>query len=100
MIAVVRSKLNIPIRLTEERWVHITEEHCEMSELRTEIQETIANPQRILLGNDDEWLAVREYSPGKYLVAVYREEAEDGFLLTAFMTRRIHSLERRRPLWP
>ncbi|MEW6233875.1 MAG: PBECR2 nuclease fold domain-containing protein [Candidatus Omnitrophota bacterium] len=100
MTAIVRSISDIPIRLTDERWAHIAEEHGEMAGLRAEILETVANPQRIFLGNDGERLAAREYSPGKYLVAVYREEKEDGFMITAFMTRRIQSLERRRQLWP
>lgn len=29
MTETVLSKNNIPIRLTDERWAHITEEHCE-----------------------------------------------------------------------
>jgi len=28
---VVKSKSNVPIRLTEERWFHITEEYSEMA---------------------------------------------------------------------
>jgi hypothetical protein len=32
-------------------------------------------------------------------VAVYRELERDGFIITAFLTRRIHSLERREVLW-
>jgi len=100
MIGIVRSKFDIPVRLTDERWAHITEEHCEMAGLRTEVLETISNPHRIYLGNTGERLAVREYSPGKYLIAVYREGKEDGFVITAFMTRRIQALERRHRLWP
>ena len=30
MIAIVTSKNGVPIRLTDERWAHITEEHCEL----------------------------------------------------------------------
>jgi len=28
---VVKSKNNVPVRLPEERWFHITEEHSEMA---------------------------------------------------------------------
>jgi len=28
---VVKSKNDVPIRLPEERWIHITEEHSEMA---------------------------------------------------------------------
>lgn len=47
---IVHSKNNIPIRLSNERWSHITEEHCEMAGLRYEILETIENPDHILEG--------------------------------------------------
>ncbi len=61
------SKNNIPIRLTEERWAHIVEEHCELAGRRLDILETISSPSRILAGGDNELLAVRELSPGMNL---------------------------------
>lgn len=96
----VFSKRGVPIRLTDERWTHITEEHCELAGLRLEVLETVANPTRILEGGQGELLAVRELEPGKALVVVYRELAEDGFVITAFLTRRLKSLDRRTQLWP
>ena len=69
----VSSKNGVPIRLTDERWAHITEEHGELTGLRPEIVETVANPTAIFAGNRSELLAVREVEPGKYLVVVYRE---------------------------
>ena len=71
-----------------------------MAGLRIEVLETISQPERILEGGDGEFLAVHEWEPGKFLVVVYRELEEDGFVITAFLTRRIRSLERRRQLWP
>jgi hypothetical protein len=96
----VLSRKGVPIRLTDERWAHITEEHCELAGLRLEILETVANPSRILAGFKDEFLAVRELSPGKHLVVVYREMASDGFIVTAFLTSRTKSLDRRVQVWP
>ena len=96
----VYSKNGIPIRLTDERWSHITEEHGELTGLRSEIMETVANPTAIFAGNRGELLAVREVEPGKYLVVVYRESPEDGFIITAFLTRKEHTLRRRQQLWP
>jgi len=96
----VLSRRGIPIRLTDERWAHITEEHCELAGLRLEILETVANPSRILAGYKDELLAVREVSPGKHLVVVYREMGSDGFIVTAFLTTRSKSLDRRVQVWP
>lgn len=100
MLNKVISKTGVPIRLTDERWAHITEEHCELAGLRLEILETVANPSRILAGYKDEVLAVREVSSGKYLVVVYREMGNDGFIVTAFLTTRKKSLDRREQVWP
>jgi hypothetical protein len=99
MTETVTSKNGLSIRLTDERWAHITEEHCELAGLRLEVLETVANPARIYAGNAGELLAAREIEAGKYLVAVYREVATDGFIITAFLTRRIKSLERRQLVW-
>lgn len=100
MIDRVISKNGVTIRLTDERWAHITEEHCELAGLRSEVLETVLQPERILLGGDGELIAVRELEPGKHLVVVYREEAGDGFIITAFLTRRAPSLAKRRQVWP
>ena len=45
----ILSKKGVPIRLTDERWAHITEEHCELAGLRSEVVDTVAIPERILL---------------------------------------------------
>ena len=100
MIDRIVSKGNIPIRLTDDRWVHITEEHCELAGLRSEIVETVSHPERILLGGDGELIATRELEQGKHLVVVYREQTDDGFIITAFLTRRVRSLGKRRQVWP
>ena len=100
MTEAVYSKNGAPIRLTDERWEHITEEHGELTGLRSEILETVANPAWIFAGKQGELLAVRETEPGKYLVVVYRESQNDGFIITAFLTRRLHALQRRQQLWP
>ena len=100
MLETVLSKNGVPIRLTDERWVHITEEHCELAGLRLEVLETVANPSRVLAGGKGELLAVREISSAKYLVVVYRELENDGFIITAFFTSKTEALNRRKQLWP
>ena len=99
MLDSVPSKNGVLIRLTDERWAHITEEHCELAGLRLEVLETVGNPTRILTGGKDEWLAVREISRGKHLVVVYRELQSDGFIITAFLTSKTKSLDRRIQVW-
>jgi len=100
MIDTALSKNRVPIRLTAERWSHITDEHCELAGLRLEVLEAVTDPILIVEGADGELLAVREMELGKYIIVVYRELANDGFVITAFLTRRISSLERRKQLWP
>ena len=100
MTETVYSKNGVPIRLTDERWAHIIEEHGELAGRRLEIVETVADPTEIFAGNRGELLAVREVEPGKYLVVVYRESQQDGFIITAFLTRKGQALCRRQRLWP
>jgi hypothetical protein len=96
----VKSKNNVPIRLTEERWFHVTEEHSEMAGYYFEVLETVEEPESIYEGKMGELLAVREVENGKDIVVVYRElNTEDGFVITAFLTRRKKQFERRRKIW-
>ncbi len=96
----VTSRNGVLVRLTHERWAHVTDEHNELAGLRLVVLETVAEPERVLAGGAGELLAVREYHSGKWLVVVYREPERDGFVITAFLTRRMRSLERRSQLWP
>jgi len=101
MSKTAKSPSGVTIRLTDERWSHIVEEHCELAGLQNDVLEAIALPQRVLRGGGGEFLAVRELEPGKALVVVFREvNAADGFIITAFLTRRLVSLNRRTQVWP
>jgi hypothetical protein len=97
----VRSKNGVSIRLTDERWVHIVEEHSEMAGYYVDILETIQEPDAIYEGKSGELLAIKEKNQGKYLIVVYKElDKDDGFVITAFSTRRLSQIERRIRLWP
>ena len=97
----VVSRNGIPIRLTEERWAHIVEEHGEMEGLRADVLRTITEADRVFAGSFGELLAVRTVETGRALVVVYKETtANDGFIITAFRTSRFAALERRKQLWP
>jgi hypothetical protein len=97
---IAKSKNNVPIRLSKERWFHITEEHSEMAGYYFEVLETIEEPEAIYEGKAGECLAIREVERGKYIVVVYREiSSDDGFIITAFLTKRKRQLERRRKIW-
>jgi hypothetical protein len=93
------SKFGIRIRLTDERWEHIVTEHAEPGESRAAVLRAVSDPERILAGGSGELLSVREIESGKWLVVVYREDEQDGFIITAFWTRRYRSLEKRDVVW-
>ena len=99
MISVL-SVNGIPIRFPDERWNHIREQHGELSGFRSDILETISTPERVVEGSRGERLALREVEPGKYLVVIYREFQQDGFVITAYMTRRLTTINQRKQLWP
>ena len=97
---IVKSKNGVPIRLTEQRWLHITEEHSEMAGYYFEVLETLQEPEAIYGGKVGELLATKEIESGKYLIAVYKEtNKEDGFVITAFLTKRMKQVERRAKIW-
>lgn len=100
MDAIALSKNGIPIRLPDERWQHVFTDHPELIDQKTEVLEVVSNPECIFEGNNGELLAIREIQPGKWLMVAYRELTEDGFIITAFFTRRRQYLNKRRLLWP
>lgn len=98
---IIQSKNSVPIRLTEERWFHITEEHSEMAGYYFEILEAIQEPDGIYEGQSDELIAVKEIEPEKYLIVVYKElNQNDGFVITSFLSKKLRQIERRIKLWP
>jgi hypothetical protein len=100
VVETARSVNGLPIRLTDERWVHIIEEHSELAGMRLDVLDAIVNPSRILMGGAGELLAVREMPFSRHLIVVYRELQQDGFIITAFITSKVRSLDRRTQLWP
>lgn len=99
---IIYSVRGVPIRLTDERWQHIVQRHPEMSSQRDRVLETVAEPESIQQGDFGELLAIRYYAvtplTSKFLVVAYREaSAEDGFIVTAYLTRQPSN--RRIVLW-
>ena len=100
MADIVTAVSGVPVRLTEERWGHITLQHPEVGPLRQIVLQSIARPERVLETTTGERMAVMSYEPGKYMVVIYVENSADGFVVTAFLTRRTAWLDKRRQLWP
>lgn len=98
-----KSKAGVSIRITEERWIHITESHNYMVGNLGKVIETIKEPDYIVAGHQDEKIALKHYEETsiseKHLVAIYTEGEKDGFLITAFMTSDEDRILKRRILW-
>ncbi len=102
MPLITSAKNGLTIRLTEERWQHITAGHPELLNIQSETLQAIENPDKILEGNNGELLAVKLLGDNKYLVTIYKEEEDDdddGFIITAYLTKRINSLNKRKEVW-
>lgn len=96
------SKNRIPVRLTDERWQHVSTGHPEMADFYFEILETIENPSVVYYGNEDELIAVSKENQhsGKFFVVVYKEVSEkDGFIITAYLSNKPAFFEKKKILW-
>jgi hypothetical protein len=86
----------VPIRLTKERWSHISHRHPELEGKEQHVLNAIVSPDLIQKGDVGTLMAVKK-SNDKYLVAVYKEISEsDGFVITAYYTK---FLRKRVILW-
>lgn len=100
MANTVTSINDIQIRLPDERWSHISTEHQELTDARTQVLDAIAHPDQILAGTKGELLAIKSWTRDKWLIVVYRENKQDGFIITAFLTSQKRIFGRRKQLWP
>ena len=100
MIGYAVSKNKVKIRLTEERWFHITESHDYMSGLSDSVLEAINNPDELIKSEEGEIIAVKRFN-NKHLVIIYREvNNQDGFVITAFLTSEIERVRKeRKVIW-
>jgi len=101
---IARSKNQVPIRLTEERWLHIVTSHTEMNGNILELIKTIEDPETITKGVSDELRCIRFFPNThlgpKYLMVAYKElSPNDGFIITAYKTSRIRKLIGREIVW-
>lgn len=94
----VFSKNKRKIRLTGERLNHILTNHPEMVEFILDIPKVIEEPDIIFQGRKQEYIAVRG-SNHYFLVVIYKEGKDDGFVITAFRTRSIAYLLKRKIVW-
>ena len=102
MNELIKSVDGVPIRLNAERWMHITMGHPELADYYVDVRQTLEMPDAVYLGSRGEFLAARILpdSNGKNLIVVYREvSTEDGFVITAYMSSKLHELQKRAIVW-
>jgi hypothetical protein len=88
----------IPIRLTAERWMHIVEARDELAGRAHEVLNAIERPDWITRGYRGSLVAWKGYGRRGYLAVVYKEIGiADGFIITAFFTRKPI---KRKKVWP
>lgn len=90
------------IRLTDERLEHILE-HPEMKEMGHAIEETLANPGRVVqsISDPEARLYYRFYIEtrvgDKYICIAVKMMQEDAFIITAYLT---DTIKRGEVIWP
>lgn len=89
---------NIPIRLTDERWRHIVENHEDMAGHYDAVLQTVEDADYVIKGYGEALIALREIKRNKFLTVVYKEFDGDGFIITAYFTSKL-KLEREKILW-
>lgn len=102
-LTTVNSKNGIPIRITHERWTHVVENHDYMAGELDKVVEALEDPDYIVIGTKGEKIALRHYRETriseKHVVVVYKEQQQDGFLITAFMTSEERKILQRGIAW-
>jgi hypothetical protein len=98
MFKEVRSVNGVPIRLTEERWQHITEARDELVDRSEDVLAAVQSPDWVTKGYRGSLVAWKGYGRRGYLAVIYKElGSDDGFIVTAFYTRKP---KKRGKVWP
>jgi hypothetical protein len=85
------SKNGVPLRLTEERWFHIIENHDDLPGYYDDVLSTIEDPDFIIEGYAKAFIALNKITKNKFLAVVYREVSkEDRFVIAAYFTSKIN----------
>lgn len=94
----VHSINGVPIRLPEERWEHIVSNKPYMESYYQQVLDAVEGPTWVLRGYAGALVAVLTLGRQGHLHVVYREVSrEDGFIITAFIARKVN---RSAMVWP
>ena len=87
----VNSVNGVPIRLTQERWEHIVSNKPYMETYYERVLDAVECPTWVLQGYAGALVAVLTLGKQGYLHVVYRElDRNDGFIITAFIARKVN----------
>ena len=96
---IVKSKDNVPIRLTDERWIHIVENHEDLAGYYEDVLGAVEEPDYIIEGYKKALIALKKIKKGKFLAVVYRETTrKDGFIITSYFAGKL-KLEKEVLVW-
>lgn len=96
---VVKSINGVPVRLTDERWIHIIENHDDLAGYYDEVLGTIESPDYVIKGYEHALIALKKSEGNRFLAVVYKEIGKkDGFIITAYFTSKL-KLEREVIVW-
>jgi len=94
----VYSVNGVPIRLTRERWEHIISNKPYMEACYERVLDAVERPTWVLQGYAGALVAILSLAKQEYLHVIYREVSRtDGFMITAFIARRVN---RTAIVWP
>jgi len=88
----------VPIRLTAERWMHIVEARDELAGRMDDVLAAVEEPDWITRGHRGAFVAWKAHGRKRSLAVIYKETSmRDGFVITAFFTRKP---KRKHRVWP
>jgi len=94
----VRSVNGVPVRLSDERWHHILDAHEELEGRRDDVLDVVESPDWVTRGYRGSLVAWKGYGKRGYLTVIYKElDGSDGFVITAFFTRKP---KKKGKVWP
>jgi len=68
---IAKSTNNVPIRLPEERWIHIVENHDDLAGHYDEVLNSVEEPDYIVQGYGEALVALTEVEEEKFLAVIY-----------------------------
>ena len=92
LIFKIKDKSGRLVHLSKERWIHIIQEHPELTNKIESIKETILNPTTIKTYSYEinikhfySWNKISK----KYLIVIVKYLNGNGFVITSFYTRKL-----------